>query len=103
LFAFRLALALGHSRPDALLRSLTAKEFLEWQAFYSDDPFGDQRADLRAGIVCSTMNNRWRGKNETPAQPIDFMPFRRQQEQTPEEMQFTLRSILGQVMAHGKK
>jgi hypothetical protein len=70
-------------------------------AFYSIDPFGDQRADLRAGIVASVLNNRWRGKTEQPREPVDFMPFREQPEQTPEEMQRQLRSILGQV-THGK-
>lgn len=103
MFAFRLALALGHSRPDALLRSLTAREYAEWQAFYTVDPFGDQRADLRAGIVCATMSNRWRGKNENPAEPINFMPYHQVKEQTPHEMQVTLRSILGQVLINGKK
>jgi hypothetical protein len=69
--------------------------------FYTIDPFGDQRADLRAGIVAATMSNRWRGKNENPQQPSDFMPFKEQREQTPEEIQRTLRDILGQVNPHG--
>jgi hypothetical protein len=101
LFAFRLCLALGVSHPDTLLRELTAKQLAEWMAFYGIDPFGDQRADLRIGILCATMNNRWRGKNEQPAEPVSFMPFVRQTEQSPEEIQRTLRSILGQVMPHG--
>jgi hypothetical protein len=87
--------------PDGLLQSLTSRQFAEWMAFYSIDPFGDQRADLRTGIVASVLNNRWRGKTEHPREPVDFMPFREQPEQTPEEIQRQLRSILGQV-THGK-
>ncbi len=97
LFAFRLCLALGQLHPEHLLQSLTSRQFAEWMAFYSLDPFGDQRADLRAGIVAATMNNRWRQKNENPMQPSEFMPFKEVHEQTPEEMQRQLRSILGQV------
>jgi hypothetical protein len=84
-----------------LLRSLTSRQFAEWQAFYAVDPFGDQRADLRSGIVACTIANRMRGKNENPSQPSDYMPFRNEPEQTPEEMQRTLQTILSQVIPHG--
>ena len=101
MFAFRLCLALGCLHPDDLLRSLTAKQFAEWRAFYGLDPFGDQRADLRAGIISSVISNRMRGKNENPMEPMQFMPYIQQSEQTPEEIQRTLRDILGQVIPHG--
>lgn len=101
MFAFRLCLALGRLHPDDLLQSLTSRQFSEWMAFYTLDPFGDQRADLRTGILAAVVNNRWRGKSEQPREPSDFMPFREQPEQTPQKIQRQLRSILGQV-AHGK-
>jgi hypothetical protein len=101
MFAFRLCLELGYVHPDEMLRRMTARQFAEWCAFYGLDPFGEQRADLRAGIVAATMNNRWRNKNENPSKPADFMPYHRQAEQTPEEIQRTLRGILGQVIPHG--
>lgn len=97
LFVFRLCLALGQLHPEHLLQSLTSRQFAEWMAFYSIDPFGDQRADLRAGIVAATMSNRWRGKNENPASASDFMPFRGQSQQTPDEIKRALHSILKQV------
>ena len=69
--------------------------------FYQIDPWGDQRADLRTGIMCATMNNRWRGKYEQPLEPLDFMPYHKiHQAATPEEMQRTLKEILGNVQ-HG--
>jgi hypothetical protein len=96
-FAFRLALALGYTHPDVMLQHLTSRQFNEWQAFYQIDPFGEARGDLRTGILASVISNRMRGKHETALQPVDFMPFMHPQEQTPEDMQRTLRRILSQV------
>jgi hypothetical protein len=101
MFAFRLCLELGILHPDHLMRSLTSRQLSEWMVFYGLDPFGEQRADLRAGIVASVVNNRWRGRHETPREPADFMPFREQPKQTPDEIKRTLRTILG-GMTHGK-
>jgi hypothetical protein len=82
-----------------MLRQLTSRQFYEWQEFYQHDPFGDARGDLRMGILASVFNNRLRGKNETPAKPVDFMPYFKEREQTPEDIQRTLRGILGLVGA----
>lgn len=58
-----------------LLASMSAREFTEWMAFDSLEPFGDQRADLRAGIVAATVvnSNPWRKKGSRAARPSDFM------------------------------
>ena len=57
--------------------------------YYAMEPWGEQRADLRAGIVASTMANLWRSKGE-PSKPSDFMPefgdVKPKPRQTPEEM-----------------
>ena len=76
---------------------MTSRQFTDWLAYYSVDPFGDQRADLRAGIVSAVVANRWRGKNEQPLEPSDFMPFRVRKAQTPDEMRSVLASVLGKV------
>lgn len=101
MFAFRLCLELGFSHPDHLLRSLTAKQFQEWQAFYTLDPFGDQRGDLRSGIVSAVIANAFRSKNTNPIEPSQFMPYLERHDQSPEEMQRTLQTILGQVIKDG--
>lgn len=80
---------------------MTARQLFEWMAFYRVDPFGDQRGDLQASIVASTIANTFRGKNQNPIEPMKFMPFADVQEQTPEEIQRTLRTILGQVITDG--
>ena len=54
---------------------LSDQELGEWIAFYGIEPFGEERADLRAGIVASTVVNANRGKKGRPSKPTDFMPF----------------------------
>ncbi len=44
-------------------------------AFYELEPFGDARADLRAGIIASTLANVNRGKETKAFTPQDFMLF----------------------------
>jgi hypothetical protein len=51
--------------------SMPATELAEWALFYSENPFGEFRADLRAGIVASVIAQT--AGNRT-AKPSDFMP-----------------------------
>jgi hypothetical protein len=37
-----------------LEQTMSGRELTEWMAYDSLEPFGDQRADLRAGIVAAT-------------------------------------------------
>jgi hypothetical protein len=80
-----------------MLEQMPARTFAAWQAFYEIDPFGDQRADLRAGIVAATAANCWRGKGDRPLKPIDFMPFYERPRQSSEEMRHILDTIIGAV------
>jgi hypothetical protein len=44
-------------------------------AFYHMDPWGEERADLRAGIIASVIANVNRGRRSTRRfKPADFMP-----------------------------
>jgi hypothetical protein len=63
------------------------------------EPFGEERGDLRAGIVAATVANANRGKNSKPYAPGDFMPkFAEKTEgivrQTPEEMKALLMTMV---------
>lgn len=67
---------------------MSSREFAEWMAFYDLEPFGEEQADLRAGIVASTVANvhRDRKKRSKAYKPEDFMPkFKRagKRERTP--------------------
>lgn len=53
---------------------MDSREFAEWLAYYSLDPFGEQRGDLRAGIVASTIANAFRAKGSRLFRAGDFMP-----------------------------
>ena len=57
-----------------LLRRISSAELTEWIAFDQIDPIGDERADLNAGIVASTLANCNRGEATEPFKPADFMP-----------------------------
>jgi len=59
---------------EELLNRISSKELSEWIAFYSIEPFGEDREDLRMGILASTIANSNRGKNTKPFTPQDFIP-----------------------------
>jgi len=75
-FAYRLALKLGWSNVDAMLRSMTARQYLEWLEFARVEPFGEDRADARAGIIARILANiyRDRGARPTPYDLVDCVP-----------------------------
>lgn len=58
-----------------LLRSMDSAELTEWMAFDRIEPFGDPRADLRAGIVASSVANFSMVQLPRSMSPADFMPF----------------------------
>lgn len=60
-------------------REIDSREFSEWLAFYDLEPFGELRADLRSGLICASMANAWRGKDDPAAKPSDFMPLLRRE------------------------
>ena len=68
---FRLALALGKTVHE-IESTMPASELLEWQTFARDEPFGDIRADLRAGVVARTVAQAFGGNRK--ATSLDFMP-----------------------------
>lgn len=58
-----------------LLSRIGSDELTEWMAFYQLEPFGDMRADLRSGVIASTIANANRAKHAQAFTPEDFMPF----------------------------
>ena len=58
-----------------MLATMSARQFEEWSAFYFQEPWGDFRADLRAGIVASTLANIHRKPRSPAFTPLDFMPY----------------------------
>lgn len=57
-----------------MLRRMDSAELSEWIAYHGLNPFGEQRGDLRAGIIASVIANANRGKGTRSFKPSDFMP-----------------------------
>jgi len=69
---------------DQLLAQISSRELTEWMAYALVEPWGEERADFRAGVVASVTANAYRDpkKRRTPYEPKDFMPsFARKQPQ----------------------
>lgn len=47
---------------------------MEWEAFYGIDPWGEERADLRSGMLCSLTDACHRTKGR-PDPPLSYMPY----------------------------
>ena len=58
-----------------MLTNMGAYTLAEWMAYYEAEPWGEDRADLRAGIIASTLANIHRGRDGHVFTPVDFMPY----------------------------
>jgi hypothetical protein len=96
LFFMCLASGFRWRHPDEMLADLPSRWYTDWLTYYNVEPFDHQRTDLQAGIIASTICNRWRGKGEAPRAPYDYMPFIVKW-QSPEEIKSRLESILASV------
>lgn len=52
---------------------IDAWEYYEWQCYFMQDPFGNERGDLQSAIIASTMANCHTTKGKR-FEPRDFMP-----------------------------
>lgn len=59
-----------------MLERMSARELDEWAKYAAIEPFGEDRADLRMGILASVIANASRDpdKRPKPFEPKDFMP-----------------------------
>lgn len=57
-----------------MLRAMPATLLTEWIAYYTLEPFGEERADLRAGVLASLLANIHRDpkRQRNPFEPGDF-------------------------------
>ena len=78
---------------------MSSRELSEWMAYYSIEPFGDERADLRSGIVASTIANVNRDpkKQKTPFKPVDFMAFVERPETTSTDLAAKFDAAIGGI------
>jgi hypothetical protein len=79
-----------------LLSQIDSYELTEWFAYYSIEPFGEERADLRAATMACTVANAagGRGKNKPPFTVKDFLlDFEPKEPQTMEELKNIFRNM----------
>lgn len=57
-----------------MLRHIPSRLLSEWMAFFKLEPFGEERADLRSGIVAAAVVNSQRGKGSPAISPFAFLP-----------------------------
>jgi hypothetical protein len=67
---------------DELCERMSVGEFTEHWAEYLADPWGEQRADLRSGIVAALIFNSHRGRDQSSKSAADFMPYRKQEDES---------------------
>lgn len=94
MFLFELCSLLGVRHPEYL--DLSCRQVQDWLAYYRIRPWGEQAADLRAGIVSSTIVNAnpYRKRSARPARPSDFMPFLTDRDMTPAQIDAVITSAL---------
>jgi len=64
---------LGRVNVDAMLRSLTAKQFMEWEYYAQLEPFNELRQDYRVASILQMLANVNRGPNDKPYSLADFL------------------------------
>lgn len=79
-----------------MLSEMTARQFDEWQAFYQLDPWGEERADMRAAMLTSRIYNALRDKNGQGYTVYDFLLWTdRPPPPTEEELEGKLMAAFG--------
>lgn len=72
--AYRLALQLGYTNPDAMRANMPYRVWAGWVEYNRLEPFGEERADLRMAQLAALMANAWgRKKGQRAFTVKDFM------------------------------
>lgn len=88
------------AHPDELIGRLNARQLAEWEAFYTMEPRGEFRADLRLAQLCQLTANIHRDSKKKPSPfkitdyLFDFSP-KEDEKQSVDEMIDIMKSIAG--------
>ena len=75
-----------------MLSRVSSRELSEWAAYYRLEPWGEERADLRIGVLDSILANLFRKKGSREYKAQDFMLNFGKQDEAPD-----WRSMLSKV------
>lgn len=56
--------------------SMSAREEMEWLAFFQEEPFGGPADDYRAGTIAAAARNAALARGQRAYRPSDFFPGR---------------------------
>ena len=71
------------------------RTFLEWAAYHELEPWSEERADARAGIIASVLYNVNRRRGSPAKRPRDFFAYKVPTHRTRAEKQALFRQIVG--------
>jgi hypothetical protein len=88
-----------------MLGRMTSTQMAEWTAYFNLDPWGEERADLRMGILASLIHNMAGRVSKGNKRAADFMPkFNTEpKRQTAKEMLNTLKAMAGKAKVKPEK
>lgn len=95
----------GEPNVKRLLRRLTAKEFLGWEAYWALRPQPSTHLDYLAALICQTIANVNRGARQRPYKVEDFLPrwgVKEADKRQSQAQQFAFVSILAAMHANDK-
>lgn len=62
---------------------VTSRQVSEWIAYRRVELLPDERLELLLASIAALLANQWRGENDEPATPRDFMPWLEQDDDEP--------------------
>lgn len=94
-----------------LLRSISSRELTEWMCYFALEPWGEERADLRMGILASLTAEIHRDKKQRqePFRAVEFMPYHHpelekpRKKNSPKTEAFYTRLLMEMASAKAKK
>ena len=92
------ALQCGCASRREFYRRLTWRELRELEIAYGIEPWGETRADLRAGIVASAAVAPHCKRGQQP-RPIDFMPYMQEDVRKPKKSLAQMKAIAAMAAA----
>lgn len=70
---FRLASLAGCASVDEFLDRTTSSQLAEWRAYTRVEPLWNERLEILLASIAAVLANQWRGENDEPVSPKDFM------------------------------
>jgi len=90
----------GQVNVRHMLRSLSAKDFIEWEAYASLEPFGEIRADWRAASIREMVHNtQVEQKSRRPVKDF-LLTFSESETATKQGWQYQL--AVAKIIAHSQ-